>query len=205
MIAAERREQAALLEGLSDVQWEQGSLCAGWSVRHVVAHQTMPFRYSVPRFALEMVRSRGRFDRMADRVVRRDAALSREELTAALRDNAEHPWSPPGQGPDAALTHDVVHGLDVTEALGLGCVVPADRLRPVLDRVSSTASRDFFGVDLADVRLRATDLDWSAGNGTPLQGRGQDLILLLTGRTVAQERFTGDGAARVREVTDARR
>jgi hypothetical protein len=36
-----------------------------------------------------------------------------------LRRNIDNPWQPPGGGATAALSHDVIHGLDVTEAPGL--------------------------------------------------------------------------------------
>jgi uncharacterized protein (TIGR03083 family) len=204
MIAAERGELADVLDGLTAVQWEQASLCRGWTVRHLVAHQTMPFRYSTARFLLELARAAGRFDRMTDAVAHRDGMLPPSELTAALRDNADHPWKPPGQGLDAPLTHDVVHGLDVTDALGLGREVPAERLLPVLERLASSSSRRYFGVALDDVELRADDLGWASGSGAPLIGRGQDLVLLLTGRSIGAERFTGAGVDRIEEVTDAR-
>ena len=53
-IAAERRELAGLLDGLSAEQWDAPSLCDGWAVRQVVAHLTMPFRYSAPRLGLRL-------------------------------------------------------------------------------------------------------------------------------------------------------
>lgn len=97
LIAAERRELAAVLDGLSPAEWATPTLCAGWRVPEVVAHLTMPFRMSTGRFARELLKSAGRFNHMADRVARRDAAgLSSEALVASLRDNAEHPWRPPG-------------------------------------------------------------------------------------------------------------
>jgi uncharacterized protein (TIGR03083 family) len=204
MIAAERRELAEVLDGLTEVQWEQPSLCPGWTVRHLAAHQTMPFRYSTGRFLRELARAAGRFDRMADAVARRDGMLPPSDLTAALRDNADHPWKPPGQGLDAPLTHDVVHGLDVTDALGVGREVPAERLLPVLERLATSSSRRYFGVGLDDVELRADDLGWTSGSGPPLVGRGQDLVLLLAGRPIGAERFAGAGVDRLEEATDAR-
>ena len=46
----------------------------------MVAHQTMPFRYSGGRIAVELLKSMGQFNRMADRIAKRDAAvLSVEE------------------------------------------------------------------------------------------------------------------------------
>ena len=37
-IDQQRRELVALLEDLSAKEWEQPSLCQGWTVRHVAAH-----------------------------------------------------------------------------------------------------------------------------------------------------------------------
>ena len=135
VIAAERTELAAMLAALPAGHWDRQTLCAGWRVREVVAHMTMPFRYSTLRFIANMVKARGDFAAMADRCARRDADRLRPgELTAALRDNAAYPWKPPGGGFEGALTHDVVHGLDITTALGIGRRVPEDRLRIVLRR-----------------------------------------------------------------------
>jgi uncharacterized protein (TIGR03083 family) len=189
--AAERRELAALLADLAPAQWDEPSLCAGWRVREVVAHMTMPYRYSLRQFLGGMVRARGNFNRMADRSARRDtAALSAAELAAALRDNAEHPWKPPGGGAEGALAHDVIHGLDITVALGLDRRVPEDRLRLVLPEGPSKAVR-FFGVDLAGVQLRADDMDWTYGSGEPLHGNAQDLLLVVCGRKLPAGRLSG--------------
>ena len=197
LIAAERRELADLLAGLPPEAWEQPSLCAGWRVRDVVAHITMPFRYSTPRFAFELARSRGNFTAMADRCARRDAAAPAAELTAGLRDNAEYPWRPPGGGLAGALTHDVIHGLDITVALGIDRTIPASRMSVVLDSVTTAASLKHFGTSLAGVSLRADDLDWSAGSGRPVTGTARDLALAVAGRRLPPGRLTGaDSLAR---------
>lgn len=182
-IAAERRELADVLAGLPPQAWDAPSLCAGWRVREVVAHMTMPFRYSAARFGLEIARSGGNFTAMSDRVAKRDAAaMPATELTAALRDNASHPWQPPGGAPEAPLTHDVIHGLDFTVPLGLGRKVPALRLRLVLDAVTSPQALKHFDVSLTGIRLVADDLDWSFGTGEPLSGHAENLLLAIAGR-----------------------
>jgi uncharacterized protein (TIGR03083 family) len=99
MIAAQRGELAAVLAELPTGRWDDPTLCAGWRVREVVAHITMPFRYSAPRFMAELAKSRGKFNQMSDRVARRDAAaLSAAELAGTVRANVSHPWKPPGGG-----------------------------------------------------------------------------------------------------------
>ena len=200
LIAAERRELAGVLAGLPPQAWDRPTLCAGWRVREVVSHITMPFRYSTARFAMEMIRSRGRFHRMADRCARRDAAASTDELTAALRDNVAHPWKPPGAGLDAALTHDVIHGLDISTPLGIDLHLPEATLRTVLTTITAPASRKHFGVDLNGIELQAEDIDWSYGTGPPVIGTAQNLALILCGRTLAAGQLRGEPGPRFTHV-----
>ncbi|MEU9983113.1 maleylpyruvate isomerase family mycothiol-dependent enzyme [Streptomyces sp. NPDC050856] len=196
LIAAERRDVADVLDGLSDQQWDAPSLCAGWRVREVAAHMSMGFRYSVPQVIGQLVRARGSLHRMTDRLARRDAASAGPgQLANWLRDNARHPWTPPVGGLVSALGHDVVHGLDITVALGLERQVPMDRLRVLLDHVTYKSAR-FFGADLAGVRLCADDMDWSFGVGTPLTGSAQDLLLVAFGRQVPAGRLRGGAGPR---------
>ncbi|MGW8970709.1 maleylpyruvate isomerase family mycothiol-dependent enzyme [Streptomyces platensis] len=191
-IAAERRELAAMLDGLPTGQWDAPTLCAGWRVREVVAHMSMGFRYSLPKTVAELVRAGGNLHRMTDRCARRDAAAaSTSELAGFLREHAHHPWKPPVGGIAAALGHDVVHGLDITVALGLGRRVPEDRVRLLLEKITPGTAR-FFGADLRGIQLRADDLDWSFGTGAPLYGSAQDLLLVAYGRKLPPGRLHGE-------------
>jgi len=197
MIAAQRAELAEVLAGLPGPSWDEPTLCAGWRIREVVAHITMPFRYSRGRFALELAKSRGRFNEMADRVAQRDAAaMSPAELAGAVSSNAGHPWKPPGGGFAGALAHDLIHGLDITVPLGLAKPIPEERLRLVLPGSLADRSVKFFGVDLDGIELRAQDMDWTLGSGTPLTGAAADLLLVLCGRTLPAGRLAGQPGAR---------
>ena len=178
---AERERLAALLADLTAHQWDTPSLCAGWRVREVVAHITMPFRTSAPRFAAGFVAARFSFDRFSDRVARRDGAgMTTDELLTALRDNVRHPWQPPGGGPAAALSHDVIHGLDITEALGLPAA-PSQRIATVLAH-SRPRALAYFGVDLTGIELRATDADFRLGTGEVVELPVKEILLTVTGR-----------------------
>ena len=53
-----------------------------------------------------------------------------------------------------------------------------------------------FGFPLDGIRVSATDLDWSAGQGAELRGRSRDLLPLLAGRKISRELFSGPGADR---------
>jgi uncharacterized protein (TIGR03083 family) len=196
-VRAERRQQVELYSALSEAEWSAPSLCRGWRVREVLAHTTMAYRYSLPQVLVGMLRARGSFHRMADRAARRDTErLTDAQLLASLRDNVDHPWTPPGGGPLGALSHEVIHGLDVSVALGRDDEhASTERVLAVLGGLQPKQVR-YFGVDLDGVQLRATDADWTYGAGAPLQGRARDLLLLVCGRPVPAGRLTGPAAPR---------
>jgi uncharacterized protein (TIGR03083 family) len=196
VIAAERRVFAAVLEGLTEPDWDAPSLCTGWRVREVVAHMTMPFRYSPPRFLAELARSRGNFPRMSDRVARRDARAPIGTLLDGWRANVDNTWKPPGGGLPGALTHDVVHGLDITIPLGIEHPVGEPALRVVLDNATSPLNRKHFGIDLTGIRLEADDLDWAHGEGEPIRGAARHLLMVLMDRRLPAGVLSGAQQAR---------
>ncbi|RAG86042.1 hypothetical protein DN069_08485 [Streptacidiphilus pinicola] len=181
---AERERLASLLADLTPEQWDTPSLCTGWRVREVVAHITFPFRTKPLRFFTGLAAARFSINRFSDTAARRDASrMSADELLRSLRDNVRHPWQPPGGGQAGALSHDVIHGLDLTEPLGLP-PAPPERIATVLANASGSArALAFFGVDLGGVTLRAQDADIAFGTGdTVLDLPAKDLLLTITGR-----------------------
>jgi uncharacterized protein (TIGR03083 family) len=191
IIAAHRRAFGDVLEGMPGPEWDAPTLCSGWRVREVVAHMTMPFRLSAPLFLGEMVRSRGNFARMADRVARRDAQAPIGALLDGWRTNENTRWKPPGGGLPAALTHDVVHGLDITIPLGIEHQVSEPALRVVLDHATTPRSLKHFGLDLTGIRLEADDLDWTYGDGEPLRGGARHLLMVLMDRRLPAGLLSG--------------
>lgn len=195
-IAAERRAFSSILQGLPPEDWDAPSLCTGWRVREVVAHMAMPLRFSTPRFVGEMLRSRGNFDQMADRVARHDAQASISTLLHRWRTNEETRWKPPGGGLEGALTHDIVHGLDITIPLGIRHPVSEADLFTVLAHATSPLSRKHFRLDLTGIRLEADDLDWAFGEGEPLRGAAHHLLMVLMDRRLPTGVLPGHATAR---------
>lgn len=167
--------------------WDAPSLCEKWLVRHVVAHVTMPVRLTPERFGAEMAAAGGDFAVLSDTVAERDAALPAADLLAQLRSPDLHAWQPPGGGASGALSHAVIHSLDVTVALGRPAVAPDDGLLAVLDLLAASGG-SWFGVDLAGVRLEASDAEWTWGTGTPVRATGAELVCLLSARTLPDGR-----------------
>ncbi len=196
LIAAHRRALATALTGLTADQWRGESLCARWTPAHVLAHQTMPFRISEQDFMAGLRQHGGDFTTFSDEIANRDSQIPPAELVAVLARNADTAWSPPGGGLVGALSHDVIHGLDISWPLGIHCEIPDGAMRTVLDSITSTGQQTLFGFCLEGIRVSATDLDWSVGEGAELAGRSRDLVPLLAGRSVPHELFRGHGAAR---------
>jgi uncharacterized protein (TIGR03083 family) len=197
-ISAERRAFSGVLAALTEADWNAPSLCSGWRTREVVAHMTMPFRFSAPRFLGEMVRSRMNFGRMADRVAQRDGQAPIGTVLDGWLTNEDYRWKPPGGGLKGALTHDVVHGLDITVPLGIEHPVGERALRAVLDHATTPLSLKSMGVDLTGTRLEADDLDWTFGDGEPLRGRARHLLLVLMDRRLPAGLLSGAVTGRFR-------
>ena len=86
----------------------------------------------------------------------RDASLLVADLSTGSGRSSLHAWQPPGGGAAGALSHAVIHSLDVTIALDRPAVAPAEAVTTILDQLTA-ANGTWFGVDLTDVRLEAAD------------------------------------------------
>jgi uncharacterized protein (TIGR03083 family) len=190
---------APTCEGLADLlaaapaaAWDAPSLCEKWQVRHVVAHVTMPARLTPEQFGAEMAAAGGDFAVLSDAVAARDASLPLAEHLAALRSPVLHSWQPPGAGAAGALSHAVIHSLDVTIALDRPAVAPDEAVAAVLDQLTA-ANGAWFGVDLTGVRLEAADTGRSWGSGDVVRADSGLLVALLSGRTLSDGRALPSG------------
>jgi uncharacterized protein (TIGR03083 family) len=192
---------AGVLAGVPDADWETPSLCERWRVREVVAHLTMPARYSEDDFMAELKRFEFDFSRFSNEVASRDAGLSTDRLVSDLGSEVMGLWTPPGGGYHGALNHIVIHGLDVTVPLGPEpCATPED-LRVVLDDLTHGGGHAHFGVEIAGRQLEASDLGWSYGSGAPLRAPAGDLALSICGRAIPKERLAGHPLRRLDSPT----
>jgi uncharacterized protein (TIGR03083 family) len=178
---------AALLPPSAGGSWDVPSLCDGWQVRHVVAHVTMPVRLTPERYGVELAAAGGSFTTMSDRIADRDALLPVDQLLAQLRSPQLHGWQPPGGGAAGALSHAVIHSLDVTIPLGAPPAAPVDAVTAVLDQLVAHDGA-LFGVDLDGLALEAADTDWSWGGGRTVRAEVGHLVALVSGRTLPDGR-----------------
>jgi hypothetical protein len=126
------------------------------------------------------------FTTLSNKVAARDGALDSDELVASLRSDVMAQWAPPGGGYRGALNHVVIHGLDITEPLGVPRLQSDDTMRIILDDLAAGGGYEHFGIDIARRRFEATDLDWSFGAGPEVvTGTATSIALELCGRQSA--------------------
>jgi uncharacterized protein (TIGR03083 family) len=191
-VAAEFASLAGLLAAATDAQWDTPSMCEGWRVREVVAHMTVPARHPEEELMTRFRRCGFDFTRLSNEMAAQDAGLPADQLVAGLRSDIMQRWTPPSGGYHRALTHVVIHGLDVTVPLGAPRSSPDETIRVILDDLTVGGGHARFGIVINSRRLQASDLDWSHGSGPVLLGAAQDLALALCGRAVPAGRLEGD-------------
>lgn len=190
----ERRDLAAFLETLTADQWEAPSLCAQWSVRHVVAHMLSYEGLGRLRLLTTFLRGGLRTDSVNAVALRNLETTSPRELVAALRRHLTPTGLTSWFGGRVALTDGVIHHQDIRRALRVPRTVPAERLVYVLDS-ALTAPTLPTRQNIRGLRLVATDLDWSRGTGDEVTGPGEALLMAITGRAQAITELSGDGVA----------
>jgi uncharacterized protein (TIGR03083 family) len=84
----ERRDLADYLDTLTEEEWEQPTLCPGWSVRDVVGHVPSYDLLSWPAVLALFARSRFSLGRCNQVGVEQSRRLRTEELVARLRAHA---------------------------------------------------------------------------------------------------------------------
>ena len=144
----------------------------------------MAARYDAERFGAELAADGFDFQVMSDRIAERDAALPPAALLDDLRSERLAAFEQPGGGWVGSISHVVIHGLDVTLPLGLGRAAGDEATQLVLDGLASPGDRTQFGVEIGDRALRATDLGWEHGEGSPLHATAGELVAMLSGRAV---------------------
>jgi uncharacterized protein (TIGR03083 family) len=197
VIDEQRRGLADLLEGLSDEQWRQPSLCGGWTVREVAAHLTL--QQLGPGDVLGMLgRWRGSIDRTIEHEARRCAtALRTDQIVARIRGMVGSRRHTLGVTHLETLTDNLVHAQDIAIPLSLRHDMPPAAAAVASSRVLSMrwppplpSARK-----VAGFRLTATDTPWSAGEGPQVRGPMAALLLVCAGRVAAMSQLTGPGAA----------
>jgi uncharacterized protein (TIGR03083 family) len=198
VVVSQRLAMAEMLAGLSEADWEQPSLCAGWRVRDVAAHVTLiPMAPSPRSLLIDFAKARGNYARFNTVASRRRAARTPTQLVQDLRASAESRSVPWPASPANVMWDILVHAQDIAVPLGIDFPTPPHAGAAAADRIWELRWPFSFGARrwLGPFTLKATDTDWAIGTGPEIAGPISAILLLLTGRVEAAiPRLTGDGA-----------
>lgn len=198
IIHGQRAALADILSTLQPQEWERPSLCAGWTVRDVAAHVISSADASLSEVLVGMVRARGNFNRCMFDIAKRRSARPTAEIIAEYRRLDGSRRHPPGTTTTDPLVDVLTHTQDIVRPLG--------RPHPMPPAAAAQAASYVWGRGfpysprkrLGGFRLTATDIDWTVGDGEPIEGPIAALLLLLTGRTVALPELSGAGVSALR-------
>jgi len=186
----ERADLAAFLATLTPQQWAAPSLCDKWTVKDVVAHVVSYEELSKWGVAKRLIK--GRFVNSNQLGVDAFSGLTPDQLMDFLKDHLVPRGLTSGFGGMIALVDGTVHHQDLRRPLGLPRSIPTERLVAVLQRVPSNP-RLGAGRRIRGLRLRATDVDWTHGDGAEVTGTGEALLMAMTGRPSVINELDGPG------------
>ncbi|WP_024288916.1 maleylpyruvate isomerase family mycothiol-dependent enzyme [Cellulomonas sp. KRMCY2] len=193
-IVSLRTELAAQAEAFTPAQWDTQSLCTGWRVRDVVAHMTMPERFSLVGGLPDMIRSGFRLSKVLHQDAVRRGSAPVADVLDGYRAAISHRTLPPGRSVANVLAEVVAHTQDIRRALGLPWSFDPEVLRAVADTLHADAALKVPG-RVAGLRLAATDTGWAAGEGVEVSGPLEALVLAMVGRCVVLPELSGPGVA----------
>ncbi len=189
-----RHDFADMLEACSPEQAGEQTLCAAWTAHGVLAHVTSFVETSGPGLFGNILKAGFNFDKAALGMVAKRADRSVSDLAASLRANGAKSAPLPGFPEELTVSDVAIHTQDVRRPLGLDGELDETVLRTALDFLTANKKAKILvdGRPLDGVRLRATDMDWSFGDGAEITGTGEALMMAIANRP-ALEDLSGEG------------
>jgi uncharacterized protein (TIGR03083 family) len=198
MIHAERAALADYLDTVPDEEWHTATWCDAWDVQQVVGHLVAAAHITAPHFFAGFVTSGFSFDRFVAKDLARYAAGTPSEVRSRFRDVITSTHTPPGPK-YVALGEVMVHGEDIRRSHGTKGDHPEAHLVTLADLYKKTGAPLHGKRRSAGLRLVATDVDWSSGDGPEVRGPCMALILAVVGRKGALADLDGEGVATLAE------
>jgi uncharacterized protein (TIGR03083 family) len=194
-----REAFADYLATLQPDDWDKPSLCAAWSVKEVAAHMLVIPTKGKGEIFRNFLGSGFNLDKMNAKFVRQIAAsMSTADIVAATRASAGSHGRPPGLPLAGVYNELVVHSQDIAAAVGRPFALPTEAYVASLEHLKATEPVFKSKSRVAGLRLRATDADWSNGDGPVVEGPIVQLVLAVAGRPSAITQLSGSGVAAFR-------
>ncbi|MEV0167912.1 maleylpyruvate isomerase family mycothiol-dependent enzyme [Nonomuraea fuscirosea] len=203
LVHAERAALAADLADLTEAEWATPSLCAGLSVREVLAHLTSSASLNGVRWLAGVIRCRFDFDRQVAMRLAEELGATGAETHARFRRVVTSTTKPP-LPVLALLGETIVHGEDIRRPLGLRRAYPIGTLTRVAEYYQGSDLVVAAKRRIAGLRLVADDGPFATGSGPLVSGPTLALVMTTTGRSAYCDELDGDGVEILRERRDMR-
>lgn len=198
-IAAKARSDFAdMIEGLSAEQLASSSLCEQWTAQDVAGHVVSFIEMSLPTMMFSMLKGGFNVDKAWTANAKKYGDRPIGQVAETIRSNASKP-SAMKSFPGGLTTVDVaVHTQDVRRPLGLEGSLDPEVAKAALEFCTSHAKRKMMVPpdQIAGLRLEATDIDWSWGDGDLVSGPAEAILMGINRRNVAAD-LTGEGVAKL--------
>jgi len=192
LVHAERAALAADLADLTEEQWATPSLCAGLTVRQVLAHITSAAGLTPARWMWGVIRCRFDFDKQVAMRLAEQMGADGAETLARFRSVVTSTTKPPLPVP-AMLGETIVHGEDIRRPLGIKRDHPIAALTRVAEYYSGTDQVVLAKGRIKGLRLVATDGAFTTGTGPLVTGSTLALTMAMVGREAFHADLAGEG------------
>ena len=197
LIHAERKALADDVANLTKEQWATPSLCSGWSVHDVLAHQVATATMTPPTFIAQLAGAGFSFKKMSQKDVEKHGAGGPAATLEAFRSVETSKKSPPGPT-DSWLGEALIHSEDIRRPLGIKREYPIGSVTRALDFYKGSNLIVGTKRRIAGLQLKATDADWAHGAGELVEGPALSLLLVAVGRKPALDDLSGPGVETLR-------
>ena len=197
MVHAERQSLADFLDTLAPEQWTAPTWCSKWNVQDLVGHLTAAGNITAPHFFGGFIKTGFNFDKFVEGDLRNYSGGSPADVKARYAKIIKSNHKPPGPA-YVALGEVMVHGEDIRRPLGARGDHPTEHLVTLAERYKKTGAPLRGKKRVEGLKLTATDVDWTSGEGPEVRGPCMSLILAMVGRTGALDDCEGDGVDTLR-------
>jgi uncharacterized protein (TIGR03083 family) len=197
MVIAERQSLSDFLGTLEPPQWTAPTWCDKWNVQDLVAHLTAAGNITAPHFFAGFIKTGFKFDAFVEGDLRNYSGGSPGDVKARFDQIIPSTRKPPGPA-YIALGEVMVHGEDIRRPLGATGDHEPEHLITLADTYKKAGAPLHAKRRLEGLKLQATDIEWSTGDGPEVRGPCMSLILAMVGRDQALADCEGDGVETLR-------
>lgn len=199
LAAKARGDFADLLDSLSDEQLAGKTLCDNWTPLDVAGHLVSFVELSLPAMMFSMAKAGFNVDKAWVANAAKYKEMGRDAISTALREKGDKTAPLPTFSSGVVEMDVCVHTQDVRRGLGIDGELDVEALRYALDWATTHKQRKIHvpPKDIEGLRLEATDIDWSWGDGAVVSGPAEALLLAINRRGAVHAELTGDGVAKL--------